>query len=158
MHQREAFAAQDASKLTYEQRRRALESIMHVKHKRGNSKKARLCADGRKQRLMMRKDESASPTVCTNSVFITAAVEAAERRRTAVVDLPGAYLSTDMDGEEEVLMVLRGDLAYMMALAAREVYRKYVAATPDGKLVLYVKLCKALYGCLKSTLLFYRKL
>ena len=55
-------------------------------------------------------------------------------------------------------MVLRGDLANMMALAAPEVYRKYVAATPDGKPILYVKLCKALYGCLKSALLFYRKL
>ena len=65
-----------------EQRRRALESMIHVKHKRDNSKKARLCADGRKQCLTMNKDESASPTVCTNSVFITAAVEAAERRRT----------------------------------------------------------------------------
>ena len=131
---------------------------MHVKHKRDDSKKAHLCADGRKQRLTMRKDESASPTVCTDSVFITAAVEAAERRRTAVVEIPGAYLSADMDNEEEVLMVLRGDLANMMALATPEVYRKYVAATPDGKPILYVKLCKALYGCLKSALLFYRTL
>ena len=48
MHQREAFAPQGASTLNYEQRRRALESIMHVKHKRNDSKKARLCADGRK--------------------------------------------------------------------------------------------------------------
>ena len=55
-------------------------------------------------------------------------------------------------------MVLRGDLVNMMALTAPEVYRKYVAATPDGKPILYVKLCKALYGCLRSALLFYRKL
>ena len=80
----------------------------------------------------MRNCESASPTVCTDLVFITAAVEAAERRRTAVVDLSGAYLSADMDDGEEVLMVLRGDLANMTALTAPEVYRKYVAATPDG--------------------------
>ena len=80
----------------------------------------------------MRKNKSASPTVCTDSVFITAAVEAAERRRTAVVDFPGAYLSADMDDEEEVLMVLRGNLANMMALASPEVDQKYVAATPTG--------------------------
>merc|ERR1712086_1181062 len=158
VHNCEAFAPQDANLLTYEQRNQALESIMHVKHKRDDSKKARLCADGRKQRLTMRKDETTSPTVCTDSVFITAAIEASENRRTAVVDLPGAYLSANMDDEEEVLMVMRGDLAEMMALAAPEVYQKYVAITPDGKKVLYVKLCKALHGCLKSALLFYRKL
>ena len=131
---------------------------MHAKHKHEDSKKARLCADGRKQRLTMRKGESASPTVCTDSVFISATVEAAKRRRTAVFDLPGAYMSADMNDEEEVLMVLRGDLANMMALAAPEVYRKYVAVPPDGKPVLYVKLCKALYSCVKSALLFCRKL
>ena len=118
MHQLEAFALQDASTLTYEQHRWALESIMHVKHKHDDSNKARLCADGRKQRLMIRKDKSASPTVCSDLVFITAAVEVAERRRTAVVDLPGAYLSANMDDKEEVLMVLRGDLANMMACQA----------------------------------------
>ena len=133
VHNREAFSPQDAHSLSYEQRRRALEPIMHVKHKRDDSKKARLCAGGRKQRLTMRKDETTSPTVYTDSVFITAAIEASENRRTAVVDLPGTYLSDNMDDEEEVLMVMRGDLAEMMALAAPEVYRKYVAITPDGK-------------------------
>jgi hypothetical protein len=69
----------------------------------------------------MRKDETASPTVGTDCVFITAFIEAAENRRTAVVDLPGAYLSAEMDDEEEVLMGLRGDLANMMSLAASKV-------------------------------------
>ena len=81
----------------------------------------------------MREDESASPTVCVDSVFITAAAEAAELRRTAVIDFPGAYLSADMDDKEDVLMVLCGDLVSMMALAAPGVYRKYVAVTPDVK-------------------------
>ena len=84
---------------------------MHVKHKRDDSKKALLCADGRKQWLTMRKEETTSPTVCTDSIFITAAIEATENRRTAVFDLPVAYLSVDMDNKEEVLMVMRGNLA-----------------------------------------------
>ena len=96
---------------------------MHVKHKQDNSKKARLCVNGRKQRLTMRKKETTSPTVCTDLVFITAAIESVENRRTVVVDLPGAYLSAHMDSEEEVLMVMRGDVAEMMALATPEVYR-----------------------------------
>ena len=54
----------------------------------------------------MEKDESASPTVGLDSVFITATIEAAEGKDVAVVDVPGAYLSADMDGNKEVLMVL----------------------------------------------------
>ena len=94
----------------------------------------------------------------TDSVFITAALESTERWRTCVVDLSGAYLSADMDDEEEVLVVLRGNLAELMALAVPEVYRDHIAVTSDGRTVLYVKLCKALYGCLKLALLFYQKL
>ena len=75
----------------------------------------------------------------------------------AVVDLPGAYLSASMDNKEEVIMVLRGDLAELMALAALEGYRPYVATSKSGKPILYVKLCRALYGLLKSALLFYKK-
>jgi hypothetical protein len=158
IHNHDAFAPQHVEAFTFKQRKRALESIMTVKHKHDDSLKGRLCADGRKQRGTMRKDDAASPTVCTDSVFITAAIEAAERRKVSVVDLPGAYLSANMDNKEEVLMVMRGRLAEMMAIAAPEVYRPYVKTDPNGKAVLYVKLCKALYSCLKSALLFYKKL
>ena len=73
---------------------------MTVKQKRYDSLKGRLCADGRKQRGTMRKEDAAPPTVCTDSVLITAVIEARERRRLAVVDLLGAYLSANMDDEE----------------------------------------------------------
>ena len=131
---------------------------MTVKEKRDESLKGRFCTDGRKQRGTMEKDESALPTVAMDSVFITASMEAAEHRDVAVVDLPGAYLSADMDDEEEVLMVLRGPLAELMALTAPQVYRKFVTVDANGRQILYVKLQKALYGLLKSALLFYRKL
>ena len=158
LHDRVAFTPQDPTKLTHDQRRRALEVIMTVKHKRDDSIKGCMCADGRKQRETMRKEETTSPTVSTDSVFVTAVLESMERRCTCVIDLPGDYLSADMDDKEEVLMVLRDNLAELMALAAPEVYRDHIAVTSDGRTVLYVKLCKALYGCLKSVLLFYRKL
>ena len=41
---------------------------------------------------------------------------------------------------------------------APSLYQKYVNTNTKGKLVLYVKLEKAVYGMMKSTLLFYRKL
>ena len=48
VHNCKAFAPLDATSLIYEQHQRALESIMNLKHTRDYSKKARLCADGRK--------------------------------------------------------------------------------------------------------------
>ena len=41
---------------------------------------------------------------------------------------------------------------------APNIYRKYITTTVKGKPVLYVQLEKALYGMMKSALLFYRKL
>ena len=81
----------------------------------------------------MRKEETTFHTVCTDSVFITTAIKATENRCTAVIDLPGAYLSVDMDNKEEVLMIMQGDLTEMMALSVPEVYRKHVSITPDRK-------------------------
>ncbi len=52
--------------------------------------------------------------------------------------MPSAFVNTDVD--EEVIMVLKGDLAEMMIQVAPEVYRKYVAADKKGNKILYVKL------------------
>lgn len=57
-------------------------------------------------------------------------------------------MNTDVD--EEVIMVLKGDLAEMMIQVAPEVYRKYVAVDKKGTKILYVKLQKALYGLMRG--------
>ena len=95
---------------------------MTVKEKQDESLKGRFCMDRCKPRGTMEKDKSASPTVAMDSVFITATIEAAENHNVVVVDLPNAYLSADMEHEEEVLVVLRGPLAELMALTAPQVY------------------------------------
>ena len=46
----------------------------------------------------------------------------------------------------------------MMVQIDPELYRKYVIMSPRGQPMLYVKLNKALYGLLRSALLFYNKL
>jgi hypothetical protein len=60
--------------------------------------------------------------------------------------------------DKDVLMVLKGELAEMMIQIAPQVYRKYVRVERKGAKILYVKLQKALYGLMRSSLLFYRKL
>ena len=71
----------------------------------------------------------------------------------AVVDIPGAYLSADMDNE--VHLMFRGTLADMMVTSNPEIYWPFVLYE-TGKVVIYVRLQKALYGCLKITLFFTR--
>ncbi len=65
-------------------------------------------------------------------------------------------MNTDVD--EDVLMVLKGNLAEMMVQIAPQVYKKYVTVDRKGTPILYVKLQKALYGLMQASLLFYRKL
>jgi hypothetical protein len=142
--------------LTAKQKKSALESLMFLKEKRDGSIKGRACTDGRKQREGSTKSYATSPTVALESVLITVTIDAFEKKELSIVDVPGAYLTADM--EEEVFMCLRGKLAELMVKTAPEIYRKYVCVGPDNKPVMYVKLQKALYGCLRSALLFYLKL
>ena len=55
-------------------------------------------------------------------------------------------------------MILKGRLAEMMIQVAPSLYRKYITVDVRGMTVLYVKMEKAMYGLLKSALLFYRLL
>ena len=63
-----------------------------------------------------------------------------------VLTSPGAILHTDIG--EDITMVLNGRLAELMVQVAPNLYRKYI--TVDRK--------EALYGLLRSALLFYKKL
>jgi hypothetical protein len=94
--------------------------------------------------------------VSLEAVLITSTIDAFEGRDVAIADVPGAFLTADMD--EEVLMCLRGKIAELMVKTAPYIYQKYVYIGPDNKPVLYVTLLKALCGCLQSALLFYQKL
>jgi hypothetical protein len=55
-------------------------------------------------------------------------------------------------------MRLDGILAELMVMIAPNIYRKYITTNAKGKPVLYVQLEKALYGMMKSAMLFYCKL
>ena len=79
-----------------------------------------------------------------------------KNRHVRSYDVPSAFVNTDLD--EEVDMVLRGELAELLVKVAPDIYRKYVTKDRKGKAVLYVRLQKALYGLMRAALLFYRKL
>ena len=74
-----------------------------------------------------------------------------ERRDVATADVVGAYLLADMD--EYVLLKLSGESVEIMC----QVNTKYASfvVVEKGKRVLYLQLLKALYGCVRSALLWY---
>ena len=75
-------------KLTREQKKQALAYLMYLKKKSTDRIKGRGCADGRKQRQHIPKNEATSPTVSTETVFISAAIDAHEGRDVAIIDIP----------------------------------------------------------------------
>ena len=104
----------------------------------------------------MAKEEAAAPTVALESIFVTATIDAKEKREVVTIDIPvGAFLYADND--DYVIMKMNGLLAELMVKTDPKIYRKYVTIE-KGRQVLYLRLQKALYGMMKSALLFYRKL
>lgn len=156
MHDMQAFFPRDPKTMTQEQRKNALSSLIFLKEKANGDIKSRTCINGAPQRAYINKEDAASPTASTDSVFMIGAVNAHEKRDVVTADLPGAFLNTVTD--ELVFMVLKGELCELMVRVNPRIYRRYVTTDRNGKQILYVQLYKSMYGLLRSALLFYRKL
>ena len=128
---------------------------MFLKKKRCGKIKGRGCADRRKQRAYITKEQSTSPSISTEAVFLTALVDAWENRKMAVLDVPGAFMQVDMD--ELVHVRFRGEMVDKLLEIDPELYSSYVSEE-HGEKVMYVELLKALYGTLRAARLFWEKL
>jgi hypothetical protein len=146
----------DPSQLSRKERAKVLPSLSFLKEKRSEKIKGQACMNGAPQRAYITKEDVVSPTVSTKSVFITLAIAASEKRHMRCYDVPSAFVNMDID--ENVLMVLRGELVEMMVDIAPQIYCKYITLDRRGTPMLYVKLQKALYGLMRASLFFYRKL
>ncbi len=71
---------------------------MFLKKKRDGRLKARLVTDGRMQERSTSVDVS-SPTVSTEALSFTLAIDAQERRHVVTVDIEGAHLHANMTSE-----------------------------------------------------------
>ena len=89
----------DASKLTRDEKRNALESLLFITKKRDGRVKGRKCAMGNKQRTYEGYDKSAgsSSTVTTKGLIMSAAIDAHEEQDTAIVDVGHTSLHADND-------------------------------------------------------------
>ena len=109
-----------------------------------------------KKSLTYTKEDVCTLTLINDSVMITSAIDAYERRDVMKIDCPGAFLrgmASDL-----VLMKFRGPLVEALLLIDPVIYRDYVTTDKNGEKILYVHMSKALYGLLKSALDFYSNL
>jgi hypothetical protein len=148
------FGPQDSTLMTPLQKKMTLEAVNLIKEKRCGAIKGRSCADGSKQRKYLKPEESTySPTCSTEALITTLVVDATEKRDVAICDIPGAYLQTELPPEKEIHMRLRGQFVDIMC-EVNPVYKKFVTYE-HGKKVLYVRVLRAIYGCIESALLWY---
>ena len=144
--------------LSDEQKRGAGDMINLIEEKinRGHTEtnpvlKARSVFNGKVQRGIYTKEETASPTVDQDSLFITCIIDAIEGRCKATTDVTGAYLNARM--KDQVIMRISGPEVGIFC-KLDPTLAEFVIDN-KGKKVLYVVLDKALYGCVQSSLLWY---
>ena len=142
-------------KMTEAEKLGALRYLMFLKEKRCGRIKGRGCADGRKQREYINKEEASSPTVSTEALMLSCIVDAREEREVATLDIPGAFLHARMD--EKVIMRIDGAMADLLVKINPEKYKPFLEKQ-RGKPVIFVQLKNALYGTLKAALLFWQHL
>ena len=134
---------------------KVLEYLMFLKEKHSGIIKGHGRADGRPQCLYTGKTDSASPTIMTESVLLTAVIEAHEGREVITADILGAFLQEDLD--KVIHMVLCGKLAELLIECDLVLYTPF-SQQEQGELILYVQLMKELYSCLRATIEFWKKL
>jgi hypothetical protein len=128
------------SQLGREGKMRVLSLLLFLKEKRTGQIKGRACINGALHMAYIPKEEAASPTVSTESTFITAAIAASENRKVCCYYVPSTFVNADVD--KDVLMGLKGELATILLNIAPEVYRRYM--TVDKKLLCSTSSCKRL--------------
>ena len=132
-------------------KKKSLRAISLIKEKRDGSLKGRTCADGRKQRKLYEKADTTSPTISNDALMLSILVDAHEGRDVATADVAGAFLKADMDD----FVLLRFEGQEVDILCELNPSHKDHVIIENGKKALYVQLLKALYGCVRSSLLWY---
>ena len=159
LHDRDCWKPISIQGMSKTEKAKALESLIFLVEKKSGTIKARHCANGSKQRKWMDTEETASPTVMTESVMLTATLEAEEQRDVATFDIPNAFIQTHVDERDaqgdRIIMKIKGAMVDMLVEIDPQ-YEEFVT-WEHGQKVLYVHILRAIYGMLMSGLLFYKK-
>ena len=109
LHMRDTFAPRFRDSLTEEEWKRACETVNSTKEKKDGVLKGGTCADRRKQRDCINKEDSASPAVSTEEVSLTGVMEAKQEQKAIALDTWNTFIQTHSeDVSERAILFLRG--------------------------------------------------
>ena len=95
LHDRKVLEPKIPSEMSSGDKHAALQYLMFLKQKRNGTIKGCGCADSRKQRTYMSKEDASSPTVAIESVLLSCAIDEMENRNVATIDIPGAFMPAE---------------------------------------------------------------
>jgi hypothetical protein len=152
LHNKKVFEGRHFNDMTPEEKKGALRAITVIKEKQCGKIKGRTVADGRSQCSLYEPQHTASPTVKTESLFLSCVINAIKGRDVATANIPGAFLQADM--EEDVTVVFEGSEVDLL-IGIDPIYSKFKYTTNSGKKLLFVKLLKAIYGTVLAAKLWF---
>ena len=155
MHNLQVIEPLHHEQVTKEMRQRALNYLMFLKRKKSGQVKGRGCADGRKQRLYVAKEDAAAPTVGTPALMISCLQDAVERRIVITLDVPGAFLQTNQPDDDEVIIRFEGPMVDSLITIDPALYKNKIQIVRNGKKILYARAKKAIYGTVRAAYLFW---
>ena len=80
----------DPGTLSKEQKQKALRSVNLIKQNCTGSIKGRMCANGDPHRKFVPREKARSPTLSLEALIMSLTIDAHERRKVTVFDVPGA--------------------------------------------------------------------
>ena len=131
---------------------------MLLTQKASGEVKGRLVYNGKRTRDWISREDKSSPTVMTESLFLTVAVDAYEGRDVMSLDIPNAYIQAGMPRQKigkRVIMKVRGRIVDWLIELDPLAYLPFVVYE-NGVKTLYLLVEKAIYGMLEAGLLWYR--
>ena len=92
MHLRKGFRSVAVAELTHQEQLRAQEDLMLLTRKQSGECKGRLVYNGKGTREWISREDKSSPTVLTESLMMTCAIDAFKGRDVMTLDIPNAYI------------------------------------------------------------------
>ena len=151
LHTKGVFLPLSTEQLSPEDKRKAIDLLMFVKIKRDGRAKGRGVANGARQDVFSQQTETSSPTASQDTIMLSIAIDAMERRTVKSADIVGAYLHAKM--ENKVVLVMSNKISLLL-ISLFPQYQSFLQ--PCGRL--FCILGRALYGCKESGLLFNKHL
>ena len=125
MHKCVCWRSVAVKELTRREKKWAQEGLMLLTRKKSGDVKGRLAYNGKPTREWIQDEDKSSPTVLTESLFVTCAIDAYEGRNLMSMDIPNAFIQVSIPEREKgdrIIMKIRGRLVDWLVEIAPETH------------------------------------